>query len=196
MPGGGGGRTETKHDLVGGAHTAAHCFPLGDAGLDLARALRCSWVLGGVLPARGGCRQVWQEPRAWKAPGTWGSGHGTQRPTTVAWTGTKRSGVQEPPVKPSVPGCLGRPHGHCWVQAVAGGPGSWGKLQAPHQQQHPLEISVTFFSPELSFSGKAEDRTTLPVCLLGSQGVTHHTTCPPQQDPPGTDGAGVSGAVG
>lgn len=78
----------------------------------------------GVLPARSGCRQVWQEQGAWKAPGTWCSGRSTQEPTAVAWTGTEGSGVWEPPVKPAVPGCPGSPHGRCWVQTAAGGPGS------------------------------------------------------------------------
>lgn len=67
--GGEGGRTETKHDLVGGAHTAAHCFPLGDTGLDPVRAPRCSWGLGSP-PAHGSSGV--QGP--WKVLGPWGQG--------------------------------------------------------------------------------------------------------------------------
>lgn len=73
MPGPGEGRTETKHDLVGGAHTAAHCFPRRDTGLDPARALRRSWGLRWGGPA---C--PWQLPgrfgRSWvpgKHRGCW-----------------------------------------------------------------------------------------------------------------------------
>lgn len=44
--------------------------------------------------------------------------------------------------------------------------------------------------------GEGPYRTTLPVCLLGSQGVTHRTTHFPQQDHSGTGGAGVGSAMG
>lgn len=73
MPGGGqeGGRPETKHDLVGAAHTAGHCFPLavwpwmllgwqgGTAG---------SWGQR-VLPPVGALEQLWWEQDGWNSPG-------------------------------------------------------------------------------------------------------------------------------
>lgn len=94
MPGG-GGRTETKHDLVGGTHTVPHCcFPCGDAGLDAAQA---RWVLGSCLPHGRFDRNGMHG--ALMALGLWGSGPGTRelqlwedvagQGEPLAWTSTK-----------------------------------------------------------------------------------------------------------
>lgn len=190
MPG--GGRTETKHDLVGGAHTAAHCFPLGDAGLDPARALRRSWGLGGPACLRGLRGRFGRSgvQSSWKAPRLRGSGHGVRE--GVGWPGNaggldkhKRVLIlgapseiscawvpREPPgVSPPRPLLAPR----CG-KAVASGPGSMRKLQAPHQRQHPLWFSPIFFLLSSPFPGQQrgerprEEKTYQSACQGAQRG--------------------------
>lgn len=138
---GGGGRPETKHDLVGAAHTAGHCFPLG------ARP----WLLLGSVAQlgagdRGSCCPWWIQSSSGgsRMPGKL---QGTQelpccspRGMQVAWAGTKRVRILGPAVKS---GCV-------WVPGECESPAGTdaGMPQAPHQ--HEQSVGLVPFSFHLS----------------------------------------------